>query len=59
MTAEEFGQHVGRKVIFRYLHGEEEEGVITSANDHFVFVRFGTNTTSQACGAERLRLSVP
>lgn len=39
---------IGRKVIFTYLHGESCEGVLTSWNDKFVFVRFkGPN--GEAC----------
>jgi len=40
---------VGRKVIYRDVGAAKiEEGVITSFNDNFVFVRYGANTTSQA-----------
>ena len=43
-------EDIGRKVIYRDLggRGKIEEGVITSFNGWFVFVRYGENTTSQA-----------
>ena len=50
---------IGRKVIFRYFHGEEEEGIVTSVNDKNVFVRFGNKAFSEACSPEMLRLAVP
>jgi hypothetical protein len=45
---------IGRKVIYRsalspdYLPARPEEGVITSFNDKYVFVRYGASLTSQA-----------
>lgn len=41
---------VGRKVVYRAHHPgtQLEEGVITSFNESFVFVRYGSGTTSQA-----------
>ena len=45
---------VGRKVVYTPYHGEIEEGVVTSWNDHFIFVRYGNNTTSQATLREQL-----
>lgn len=48
---------VGRQVIFRYHHGEEQAGVVTSVNDRFVFVRFG-NAGSESCDPLQLRLAV-
>ena len=48
---------VGREVIFRYHHGEEQAGVVTSVNDRFVFVRFGS-TGSESCDPLQLRLAV-
>ncbi len=41
---------VGRKVVYtgnRYPGGELEEGVITSFNEHTVFVRYSTGGTSK------------
>ncbi len=54
----EWAERVGRKVIFRYLHGEEQEGVVTSVNASYVFVRFGSSTGSEACDPALLRLAV-
>lgn len=49
---------VGRRVIFRYHHGEEQHGVVTSTNDRFVFVRFGAATSAESCEPAQLRLAV-
>ena len=56
--ASDWAEHVGRKVIFRYHHGEEEEGVVTSVNDVNVFVRFGSQAGSEACDPRSLRLAI-
>lgn len=53
-----YPEWVGRLVIFTYLHGESEEGVVTSWNGRYLFVRFGGSTTSQACDPSMVRLSV-
>lgn len=47
---------VGRKVIYRPAHGDIEEGVITSFNSSYVFVRFGNDVTSKACRLDQLEL---
>lgn len=52
----------GQEVIFRYFHGEEVAGVVSSTNDVNVFVRFprpdGTlRDTAEACSPDRLRLA--
>jgi len=42
---------IGRKVVYtsnRYPGGELEEGVITSFNRRFVFVRYGSQVGSKA-----------
>lgn len=39
---------IGRKVVYRNHGGKVEEGFITSFNDHYVFVRYGTGSTSAA-----------
>lgn len=43
---------IGRKVVYRergdFPGRKIEEGVITSINDHYVFVRYGSGTTSAA-----------
>lgn len=56
-------EDIGRKVIYRdwcggNLRGAKiEEGVITSFNDSFVFVRYGTGSTSAATSREDLEWS--
>jgi hypothetical protein len=35
-------------------HPDCEDGVVTSTNDAYVFVRFGTKTQSQACKRDQL-----
>jgi len=54
---------VGRAVTYipHHAHGNAghpdcEHGVVTSTNDKFVFVRFGSHIHSQACDPETLRL---
>jgi hypothetical protein len=44
---------IGRLVIYKPTG---EQGVITSANDLYVFVRYGSNIHSQATRPEDLRL---
>jgi hypothetical protein len=44
---------IGRKVVYR----EIEEGVITSFNDLYVFVRYGSSTTSAATNPSDLEWS--
>ena len=42
---------IGRAVVYtgnRYPGGKLEQGVITSFNDHRVFVRYGADTHSKA-----------
>lgn len=57
---------VGRAVSYipHHAHGDAghpdvEHGVVTSANDKFVFVRFGARIGSQACDPDTLRLQFP
>lgn len=46
---------IGRKVIYRDRSGYKiETGSITSFNDHFVFVRYGSGSTSAATVRETL-----
>lgn len=48
---------IGRKVVYtgnRYPGGQPEEGVITSFNDHAVFVRYGAEYGSKATSREDL-----
>jgi len=44
---------IGRKVVYRN-NNSIEEGVITSFNSSFVFVRYGSNTQSQATSKQDL-----
>lgn len=55
----DWSEHVGREVIFRYHHGEEVRGVVTSFNGRFVFVRFGAASSSESCDPSMLRLASP
>lgn len=50
---------VGRLVIYRGYAGETEEGVITSFNAHYVFVRYGLGSTSQATRRDQLDWAMP
>ena len=43
MTIEEARAHIGDGVVYTPAHGEPEDGVITSVNDRFVFVRYGSS----------------
>lgn len=52
-------QHIGQSVVYRLWHNEPEQGVITSFNDRYVFVRYGSNTTSQATSPEDLNWLSP
>ena len=47
----------GRKVVYTAHHGETEEGVITSANCKFIFVRYGSDCHSKATDPEQLEFS--
>jgi hypothetical protein len=61
MTIEEAREHIGHGVVYRPAHGDTEEGTITSVNDRFVFVRYGSRRTSAATepGALALLAAVP
>lgn len=52
---------VGRGVIYQASHpgAKLEPGVITSFNDHYVFVRYGRNFTSAATRREDLVWEFP
>lgn len=47
---------IGRKVLYRSHHGTIEEGVITSYNSVYVFVRFGADVNSKACDLKYLEI---
>lgn len=59
MTLEEARAGIGRKVVYAATPWDSsrppEEGVVTSVNDHFVFVRYGSDTHSKATYAGDLR----
>jgi hypothetical protein len=42
VTLDEARASIGRKVLYRAMTWEEDAGVITSVNDAYVFVRYGT-----------------
>ncbi|HHT97700.1 MAG TPA: hypothetical protein GXZ90_07385 [Clostridiales bacterium] len=46
---------VGRKVIYDSRFSEIEEGVITSVNDRFVFVRYGSDVNSKSTNPQDLK----
>lgn len=53
MTLDEARELIGNKVVYRAPHQHRydspgQEGVVTSVNDTYVFVRYGASTTSQA-----------
>lgn len=47
-------EDVGRKVIYDPGY-KTEEGVITSFNDHYVFVRYGSDVQSKATNYSDLK----
>lgn len=59
-TLSEASELVGRKVVYRAPHNQPdgpcEEGVITSVNDTYIFVRYGSDVGSKATRAEDLEL---
>lgn len=56
MTINECQENIGRRVIFRYIHGGEEAGIITAASNSFAFVRFDSRGFSDVCSPDYLRL---
>lgn len=58
MTLEEARERIGQAVVYRAPHIQPsepgEQGVITSVNEHFVFVRYGASLHSQATPAHTL-----
>lgn len=59
MTLNDAQNAIGRKVIYTPFLGCDpnmtEVGVITSVNDKFVFVRYGSDVNSKATRAEDLQ----
>jgi hypothetical protein len=57
MTLDEAREHIGGKVTYTQPGTlPPEEGVITSVNEHYVFVRYGADYGSKATHAHRLTL---
>ena len=49
MSLNPTAEDIGRRVLYRGYGGEIEEGTLMSFNHAYVFVRFGTSQTPQAC----------
>ncbi len=54
MTLDEARELIGNAVVYRPFGGPVEQGVITSVNDYFVFVRYGADLHSKATRAGQL-----
>lgn len=48
ITLEQAKQNIGNKVIYLKGTDRQEEGIISSVNENYVFVRYGGNCTAQA-----------
>ena len=48
--------HLGCAVVFHQIGRPNEEGVITSVNDHYVFVRYGKDYYPKATPSHMLSL---
>jgi hypothetical protein len=62
MTLAQAAASIGRTVVYlpsNFPKGHLESGVITSVNDTYVFVRYGTNQTSSGTRPEHLELEEP
>lgn len=58
MTLDECRAHVGAGVVYEPADGRREDGVITSVNSMYAFVRFGTDAHSKATHPGQLELGV-
>ena len=56
MNLDQARHAIGARVVYRRPHCEVEVGVITSVNDTYIFVRYGSSPTSQATSPEDLNL---
>jgi len=56
MTLDEARNKIGSKVVYRTAYGRTEEGVITSVNTSYVFVRYGSDYTSKATSADSIEM---
>lgn len=54
MTIDEARSHIGNAVVYRPFGESVEQGVITSVNEHYVFVRYGADNHSKATPAGML-----
>lgn len=54
LTLELAEQNIGNKVVYDRPYCAKEEGVITSVNHKFVFVRYGSDCNSKATSPEDL-----
>ena len=54
MTLDEARERIGQKVVYRTAYGRSEEGVITSVNSAYVFVRYGSDVGSKGTDADAL-----
>jgi hypothetical protein len=55
MTIEEAMKNIGKSVVYQPKVGPIEAGVITSVNNKFIFVRYGSHKHSQATKPEDLK----
>lgn len=55
MTLDEARAHVGSGVVYEMRDGRNEDGVITSVNDRYVFVLYRGDRGSKATEVEHLR----
>ena len=55
MTLDEARRHIGNAVVYWDDHHDHaEQGVVTSVNDTYVFVRYGSDSHSKATRPEDL-----
>lgn len=59
MSINEARASIGRLVVYRRPGQAPDEGVITSVNDLYVFVRYGSQTGSAATNPSDLELVSP
>ncbi len=56
MTLDEARKRVDSGVVYRTAYGRTEDGVITSVNDSYVFVRYAGDQISKATDPQSLEL---
>ena len=47
---------IGRKVRYTMPHGETKEGIVSSYNSHWIFVRYTSGDTAAATNPKDLEL---